>query len=449
MKTMKPASRNNICIVFVLWLVGIVMAGCSVPTAVPQPTPTQTTATARPTEQTEGVVLTMGSWRTDDVTQMNQILAKFHEKYPNITIKFTPTDAPSYNAVLAAQLKGGSAPDLFYLRSYAVSRTLFEQNYLEALDTVPGLKDNFTPAMLAPWATDDGKPYGVPFIATSHGVYYNVDVFKSLNLKEPTTWEELLSTAQKVKDSGLTPFANASGDTWTMAEIVFMNLAPDFIGGREGRMAYLNGQRCFNDAHIVATFQAVKDIASFLPQNQKLLKYADSLQLFLQGKAAMWFGGSWDIPFFEAQKPGFTWTVFAVPPPAGQKPYLTFQLDAGMGLNSASKYKPEARKFLEWMTSTEFGELLGNELPGFFPMLTKAPVLNNQHANAVLALNTGRETDVRFTWEKLMEGSPSAYDLVRDGAVAVVNGDQTPQQAADALQAGLAQWFEPAKKCNK
>jgi raffinose/stachyose/melibiose transport system substrate-binding protein len=101
------------------------------------------------------------------------------------------------------------------------------------------------------------------------------------------------------------------------------------------------------------------------------------------------------------------------------------------------------------MTTTEFGGLLGNELPGFFPMLTKAPVLQNEHANAFLALNNGRDTDVRFTWEKLMEGSPSAYDLVQSGVVAIVNGDQTPQQAADALQAGLAQWFEPAKKCNK
>jgi raffinose/stachyose/melibiose transport system substrate-binding protein len=211
----------------------------------------------------------------------------------------------------------------------------------------------------------------------------------------------------------------------------------------------LSGKRCFNDAHIVATFQAVKDIAPFLPENQKLLKYADSLQLFLQGKAAMWFGGSWDIPFFEAQKPAFTWTVFAVPPPAGQKAYLTFQLDAGMGLNAASSHKPEAQIFLEWMTTPEFGELLGDELPGFFPMLTKAPALQNQHANAFLALNNGRETDVRFTWEKLMEGTPSAYDLDQNGTVAVVNGDQTPQQAADALQAGLAQWFEPAKKCSK
>ncbi len=436
---MKP---RLVYVFLILMLIGVLVAACGTP-ATPQPP----TATPKPTEPPKAVVLTMGSWRTDDVEQMNRILARFHARYPNITIKFTPTNAPDYNAVLEAQLKGGTAPDLFYLRSYAVSRKLYEQGYLEPLDTLAGLKENFTPAMRAPWATDDGKPYGVPFIATSHGVYYNADLFKKLGLKEPATWEELLTTAQKIKDSGTIPFANASGDKWTIAEIVFMNLAPNYIGGREGRMEYLSGKRCFNDAHMVAAFQAIKDLAPFLPENQKLLTYSDSLQLFLQGKAAMWLGGSWDIPFFEAEKPSFEWSVFATPPPAGQKGYVTFQLDAGMGLNAASKYKAEAARFLEWMTTAEFGELLGNELPGFFPMHAQPIALTNQHANTFLALNQGRDTDVRFVWEKLMEGSPSAYTLVQDGAIAVLNGEQTPQQAADALQAGLAQWFEPAKTC--
>jgi raffinose/stachyose/melibiose transport system substrate-binding protein len=276
-----------------------------------------------------------------------------------------------------------------------------------------------------------------------------MDVFNQLNLAVPATWEDLLATAQTIKDAGTVPFANTSGDTWTMAELVFMNLAPSFIGGREGRMAYVTGQRCFDDESIVAVFQAIQDMAPFLPENQGLLTYDDSLQWFLQGKAAMWMGGSWDIPFFNSEQPSFEWSVFAIPAPAGQDSVVTFQLDAGMGLNPASTHKEEARLFLEWMTAPEFGALLGDELPGFFPMQTQAPTLTDAHANEFLALNAGRSTDVRFTWEKLMEGAPSAYDLVRDGAVGVVNGAETPRQAADALQDGLAEWFEPAQTCGQ
>ena len=124
-------------------------------------------------------------------------------------------------------------------------------------------------------------------------------------------------------------------------------------------------------------------------------------------------------------------------------------LDVGIGLNTASRHKDEAREFLAWMARPEFGELIGNEMPGFFPMHRAAPTLANVHANAFLTLNQGRGTDIRFAWEKLRDGSPDGYVLMQDGTLAVLRGEQTPQQAADALQAGLAQWFEPAMQCER
>jgi raffinose/stachyose/melibiose transport system substrate-binding protein len=48
-----------------------------------------------------------------------------------------------------------------------------------------------------------------------------------------------------------------------------------------------------------------------------------------------------------------------------------------------------------------------------------------------------------------LDGSPDAYTLMQNGAIAVINGDMTPQQAADAMQEGLAQWFEPAQNCQQ
>lgn len=395
------------------------------------------------------VALTMGSWRTEDIKQMNDILDKFHEEHPNVIVRFDPTPAPEYDAALAAQLEGESAPDLFYLRSFSQSRKLFDHGYLEPLTDLAGLRENFEPAMLAPWMKEDGTVYGLPFIATSHGVYYNQDLFKKLNAEVPQTWEDFLALCAKIKQAGFIPLANASGDTWTINEIVFFNLVPNFIGGREGRLAYLRGERCFNDDHLVAAFQALSDLAPFLPENQRLLKYTDSQQLFLRGKAAMWLGGSWDIPFFESEKPAFSWSLFAPPPPAGRPPFITFHLDAGMGLNAASPEKEAARTFLEWMTRPEFGGLMADKLPGFFPMHTHPPKLENPHANTFLALNRGRGTDVRLAWEKLRDGEPDGYNLMMDLSVAVINRTKQPREAADALRDGLAKWYEPAKNCGK
>ena len=413
--------------------------------AAPTEAPTKEAAPAE-----EEVTLTLGSWRSDDVEQMNRILAAFHDEYPNITVKFDPTNPVEYDVTMQTLLEGGTAPDLFYLRSFSTSRQQYDAGYLETLEDVPNLQTNFTEAARAPWATDDGVPYGVPFIAVSHGIYYNQNIFKELGLEVPTTWEELLADAQKIKDAGYEPFANATGDEWTMAEIVFMNLAPTFIGGREGRLAYLSGERCFNDEHTVAAFQAVADLAPFFPKGQEALNYYDSQQLFLMGEAAMWMGGSWDIPVFEQEKPDFEWSVFAIPAPEGQdKEYVSFHLDAGIGLNAASKHKEEGKIFLNWLASDKLPPLLAKELPGFFPVQSKAPVIENKHANDFLALNEGRGLDVRWAWPVLLDGDPDGYTLMQNGAVGIINGTTTPQEAADALQEGLAQWFEPAQNCGK
>ena len=126
---------------------------------------------------------------------------------------------------------------------------------------------------------------------------------------------------------------------------------------------------------------------------------------------------------------------------------VTFHLDAGMGINAASENKEAARVFLEWMTSPALAEELANQLPGFFPIHTQAPAIENAHANEFLALNEGRGLDVRWAWPVLLDGSPDGYSLMQSGAIGVANGSLTPQEAADALQTGLAEWLEGAQNC--
>ncbi len=400
-----------------------------------------------PSMAQEKVTLVMGSWRVDDVAQMETILAAFTEANPNIEVTFDPTNPPDYNATLQSQFEAGTAPDLMYVRSFATGRGLFDQGFLADISDLPGLADNFDPAMLVPWSTEDGKTYGVPMIAVSHGIYYNVDLFNELGISIPTNWDELVAAAKTLKDNGYDGFANASGDTWTIAEIVFMNLAPNFIGGREGRLAYLNGERCFNDEHVVAAFQALADIAPYFPADQAALTYYDSQQIFLMGEAGMWMGGSWDIPVFESEAPDFEWSVFATPGPVGaEKQYLTFHLDAGLGMNANTAHPEEARTFLEWATTSEFAGLLNNQLPGFFSIIKDAPAPSDAHAAEFYGLNEGRETDYRWAWE-LLGGTPDGYTLMQDNAIAVLAGTETPQEAADNLQNGLAEWFAPAQTC--
>jgi raffinose/stachyose/melibiose transport system substrate-binding protein len=392
----------------------------------------------------EPVKLVMGSWRADDVEQMKGLLAEYSKTHPNVIIEFKPTNPPDYNATLRLQLTSGTGPDLMYARSYATGLQLFNDGFFADVSSIPGLKENFTEGARSPWMTPDGKSFAVPFVAVSHGVYYNKDIFKKLGLSIPETWEDFLKVCDKIKAAGITPVANSLGDEWDIAEVVFMSIAPNFIGGREGRLAYESGKRPWNDANMVATFQAMKDLVPYLPAGFEALTYNDSNALFATGKAAMYFDGSWTLGTFKDVP--FQWGVFAPPPPKGRAPQICFHADAGIAMNSKTKYPKEASEFLAWIASEDGATIAAKYLPtGFYPMINAKITIADPHANEMLALNQGRGLDVRLAWPRLMEGEPSGYNLIMYGSIQVMKGIKTPQQAADDLAAGLAKWFKPTK----
>jgi raffinose/stachyose/melibiose transport system substrate-binding protein len=428
---------------FLLVIVTLSLAACSSATEA-------ATGPAATEASSEEVNLTMGSWRVDDTAGWAKIITKFNETYPNIKIKFDPTTPTEYNATLRTQLESGTGPDLFFVRSFATGLELYTNGYLEALDSLPGLKDNIPAAANAPWATEDGVPYAVPIAAVSHGIYYNQDMFEQNGIEVPKTWEELLEAAEKLKAAGVIPVANGTKDGWDINEVVLMAIIPNTIGGLDGRMGYLTGKTCFNDPNIVAAFQAIGDLEPYVPEGFAATSYYDSEQLFAQGKAAMLFDGSWAIGTIKNEEPEFKWSVLAVPPPAGKDQYISFHMDAAIGVNGASKNKDAAKTFLQWLETKDFAEVFGNEIPGFFPVSKNVPTLQDDVAATFMGFNAqAKGTDIRFAWQKLLDGKPDAYGLMQEGAIAVLKREMTPQQAADALQDGLAQWFEPAKTCTK
>jgi raffinose/stachyose/melibiose transport system substrate-binding protein len=393
----------------------------------------------------DAVQLTMGSWRTDDTQQMKSVLNEFTKQYPNIEVTFQPTNPPDYNATLRLQLESGTGPDVMYARSFATGEQLFNDGFFADVSTLKGINDNYDVGTRAPWATSDGTSFAIPFAAVSHGIYYNKDIFKKLNLSAPKNWDDFLKICQTIKNAGIIPVANALGDEWDIAEVVFMSIAPNYIGGYEGRLAYDKGEKKFNGPEVVKLFEAMASLKPYLPEGFEGLSYNDSNALFATGMAAMYFDGSWSIGTFKDVD--FQWDILPPPAPAGSsKEYITFHADAGMAINSASKYPEESKILLQWFGSKEGAQALAKYLPtGFFPMSKNSVTIEDPHANSFLSMNNGRGTDVRWPWPKLLAGEPSGYTLMMNGSIGVINGTLTPQEAADNLQKGLAQWYDPAK----
>lgn len=418
----------------------------------PQPTLAATPASVEITAQPTGQVsLTLGSWRTDDVPQLNRILEQFEAEHPNIAVNFTPTQNLSYQTILEEQLQDEAGPDLFYVPPF--SEGMLQQGYIRPLADLPGinaaeLQQTYPAALRSPWEDKDGNLYALPMMAVSHGIYYNADLFQQLDLAIPQTWEELLQTAAVIQQAGYIPFANGTSEKMLEAETVLMNLAPNFIGGRAGRLAYLKGDRCFDDPRAIAAFQALADLRPYLINDTlKIETEQASRQLFVERKAAMMFNGSWQISQLEAAKPEFEWSVFAVPAPEGQPSYVNFHPDFAIAVNPHSAHSNEVQTVLTWLSQAATAQALVDELPGFFPLHPEVTTAKNEYANQFLQLNTDRETDLRWGAEQLRDGLPDGYLLMAEGAIGVLHNKLTPKQAAEQLQKGLSQWFEPAQTC--
>jgi raffinose/stachyose/melibiose transport system substrate-binding protein len=77
-------------------------------------------------------------------------------------------------------------------------------------------------------------------------------------------------------------------------------------------------------------------------------------------------------------------------------------------------------------------------------MRENAPTPANKQAQAFFKLTQVHETDI--LWE-LPEGLPDGNQIMQDSAIDVLKGRIFPNEAARALQSGMAQWFEPAQNC--
>jgi len=397
------------------------------------------------------VTLTIESWRNDDIQiWQDQIIPAFEKKYPNIHVVFAPTPPAEYNGVLNSKLEGGTAGDLITARPFDASLALYNKGYLADLTNLPGM-NNFSDVAKSAWITDDGKHvFAVPMASVIHGFFYNKDIFKKLNLKVPQTKAEFMQVLEAIKKDGrYIPLAMGTADMWEAATMGFQNIGPNNWKGEEGRQALLAGKQKYTNEPYIKTWKELASWAPYLPKGYQAVKYPDAQQLFTLGKAVIYPTGSWEIWLFEKDA-AFELGIF--PPPVekkGDTVYISDHTDIALGMNAKTKYPEEAKKFLEWMTTSEFASLYSNALPGFFTLSNHKITLKDPLANEFLSWRTTCKSTIRNSYQILSRGdqygAPNLENELWQVSAAVINGTMTPEEAGKRVQAGLDKWYKPKK----
>ncbi len=97
------------------------------------------------------------------------------------------------------------------------------------------------------------------------------------------------------------------------------------------------------------------------------------------------------------------------------------------------------------MASPDFAKLYSNALPGFFSLQSGQIPVENPLAKQFVAFRDSCKSTIRSTYQILSRGTPNLENETWVESANVINGTDTPEQAAAKLQKGLDSWYHPAK----
>ncbi|GHB21300.1 sugar ABC transporter substrate-binding protein [Streptomyces viridiviolaceus] len=157
-------------------------------------------------------------WTGAEQKNFKQVLAEF-EKRTGAKVTFVPAQDPIIN-FLGSKIAGGQPPDVAMLPQPGAIKQAVDKGWAKPLgaEATKELAENYSQG----WqdiGKVDGKSYGVYYKAANKSlIWYNAQVFENAGASEPKTWDELLTTAQTVYDSGVTPFSVGGADGWTLTD---------------------------------------------------------------------------------------------------------------------------------------------------------------------------------------------------------------------------------------
>ncbi|HEY0258977.1 MAG TPA: extracellular solute-binding protein [Lacisediminihabitans sp.] len=289
--------------------------------------------------------------KTESVDIVNKLIAEFEKKHPDITV--TQNNSPDALTALKADLAKGKIPDVIAVNvsnfnDVAKTDILVDQAGTDARKAV----SNTTAIDYTNQAGQTGKTvYALPWTVNAQIVLYDKDEFAKLGLTVPTTWDEFIQTAQKIKDAGEQPFEFTWKDSWT-AKLLLNSIAgptqgTDFWKKLQDGSATFTGSEAYQTAA-----DRLLQLKKFAQADPFGTTYDDGNAAFANGKSVMYVQGTWAIPEITKVNADKNIGEFALPTGdnAAQNRLLSGP-DSVVGVAKAGKHQKEAQEFVDFLFS--------------------------------------------------------------------------------------------------
>lgn len=290
--------------------------------------------------------------KVEAVETYTRLIEKFESENPDIDVVFSaPPDAVT---VLKTMLVKNDAPEIISLsadRSYA---DFVEANILEDLTGKVNL-DNVNEVykkMLKNLEIEEKEgTYGVPYALNASGVIYNKDIFESLNLEIPKTWDEFLTVAKIVKENEIIPFYFTLKESWTT--LPPWNTISSTLVDSNYFSKINNGETTFNEIYS-ETSDKISELLEYGHSDNFGVGYNDGNLAFAQGKSAMYLQGSYAMAPILGANPDVNIGMFPLPASNDiEENKLVSGVDVYFSIPKDAKNKEESIKFIEFLLREE------------------------------------------------------------------------------------------------
>lgn len=308
---------------------------------------------------------------------LQRIVDAFEAENPDITVEVTTSAYADYFTKLQTDLAAGTAADVFDVDagSFAniqASGALAELTDVDAAAYRTSLLDTYNV---------DGAQYGLPTSFSNVVLFYNQELFDAAGVEYPTsdwTWADEQAAAEKLTDAAAGVWGDYQPISYHEYYKTVQQAGGEFLS-EDGSEAAFD-----SEAGIAAAEWLAGKSGTVMPTAADGAGTPDfDLNLFKDGKLAMWHTGIWMIGLV-GELP-FEWNI-AVEPGDTQKASATFS--NAVVVSGDSEHQEAAQKWAEYLSSSQETVDVrleaGWELPAvsdealLAPYLDKTPPANRQ-----------------------------------------------------------------------
>ena len=419
-----------------------VLAACAAPNASGSGSAALASASGVPHLSGSITVLTEGSAGTEPA--VTKVFDDFKVQNPGVEwdIRAIPGLGPDFDRLARAQLESGEPVALVMLDGLFV-RAWTRDGLLADLGSDPRLADVLArvPHRFHLGGLGEASARAFP-LALSRGVqttglYYNKALLDRAGLEPPRTIADLKATVKPLAALGAAPVVHPCGDV-PFNPLLVMWLLP-MIAERVGdpvafAESTIKGEVGYDSPEWIEALQIISDLRSsgVLLDGSGATDYASAQLLFLQGKAAMTYNGTWLLAPLQAGTPTVPFDLHVAPLPrvdAASIPRSTLAW-AGFALPA----KPAASRdsvyaFLEYASRAAVDAAVVEGLQSFSPIPASNVGIHDPVAREFLPMLDDSITSLNWLWE------PEIAAEIGNQVQALVNGHTDPAAAANAIEA--------------